>query len=157
MNSIKSAIICSALLMYCCGCTGPSGPVYSEHPVPADKSLVYIYREDHTAGSANTFHVFANGHEIAGIGNGGYYDYLADPGHIEFTWLVNSGGINMLQDLFANSGGPHELCTLDAEAGNVYYFRFELAPPKMRQVFKDDAVKAMTGMRRFDDAKPASQ
>jgi len=166
MALIKSVLVCAVLLICCGGClvvgncdTGApaSAVVYGERPVPAGKSLVYIYREPHTAGSVNVFRIFANGKEITRVGNGGYYDYTVDPSHIDFTWLVIQDGLAyVISNPLTNSGGPFALCSLDAEAGNVYYLRFELGPPQMRQVFKEDAVKAMTGMHRFADIESAS-
>ena len=115
---------------------------------------MYVYREGGTLGGGNTWDLYANGRNITNIANGGYYDFVADPGRIEFGALIGADAVMLVPKLLMRGAGPQPVCSVQAEPDHTYYFKFEIGA-KMSQVTRDQAVRAMAGTRRFADAKPA--
>jgi hypothetical protein len=166
MKSTVTLMVCVRCAMlglfafFLAGCSASetvSGAVYSERPVPLGKSLIYVYREGEFAGGKTDFRLFSNGQEIARVGHKGYFDLVADPGQIKFSELEVVELMGIIPKLIDNSGGPRQLCTLQAEPDHEYYLRLNIWTVGLDEVSKSDAVKALTGMHRFEEVKPASQ
>jgi hypothetical protein len=81
-DALKPWIILIAVLLSGCSASGPAfKPV---NPIPADKGVVYIYREPAIVGGAVYGTVTANNSPITKIKNGGYFPYIANPGPVHF-------------------------------------------------------------------------
>ena len=81
-NSV-AGLLFGAMLLTGCGASGPGfKPVTS---VPADKGVVYVYRQSNFVGGGVFGTVKANNKPITKIKNGGYYPYIASPGNNHFS------------------------------------------------------------------------
>lgn len=66
------------------GCSA-SGPIFKPiEPIPAEKGVVYIYRESSFVGGGVFGTVKANSAPVTSIKNGGYFPYIASPGKVHF-------------------------------------------------------------------------
>lgn len=89
--------------------------------IPSDKTLIYIYRLPGQTGfaafsgndSPPPFGVKANGKTLITLARGGYYEYLAEPGQIEFTTF--EVGFMAPSSVFS--------ITVDVKAGQAYYLK----------------------------------
>ena len=104
-------------------------------------------------GAAGSWYLIANGQPVTDIANGGYYDFVVNPGKVEFKTTSDVSLINYPLSLASHLSGEYPICILQAEPNNTYYFKFEIGD-KMGPVSKDEAIRAMTGMHRFDDPSP---
>jgi hypothetical protein len=50
--------------------------------IPPGKARVYVYREGGVYGAAEMFDLMSNGHAVARITNGGYYDFEVAAGQV---------------------------------------------------------------------------
>ncbi len=66
------------------GCSASGSAFKPVNPIPADKGVVYIYREPSFAGSGVFGTVTANKTPITKIKNGGYFPFVASPGNVHF-------------------------------------------------------------------------
>ena len=120
---------------------------------PAGKAVVYVYREASIYGMGESFDLYSNGHSVARITNGGYYEFEVSPGQVALGVHEVVIPIQILTHIGNNlSLDSHPLYTFHAQAGQTYYVRFKLGFPEftMTPVKKDEAVAAMAGMKRFD-------
>lgn len=65
------------------GC-GATGPIFKPIAVPADKGVVYIYRESSFVGGGVYGTVSADKTPLTKIRNGGYFPFVANPGKVHF-------------------------------------------------------------------------
>jgi hypothetical protein len=91
------------------------GPSFKQAEIPADKAVVYIYRPagSGAGGAALPFGVKANGKVLTTLVRGGYYEYVTEPGTIEFTAFE----IGLMAPTSTFS------ITVDAKAGLAYYLK----------------------------------
>jgi hypothetical protein len=81
LSSILGFILISTLIVGC----GASGPAFKPvADLPADKGVVYIYRESSFVGSGVFGTVTANNIPITKVFNGGYFPYISKPGTVHF-------------------------------------------------------------------------
>jgi hypothetical protein len=131
------------------GCSA-TGATFAERQPPPGKSLVYVYRNGGMLGAAGSWEFYENDQYITKITNGGYYDFVVDPGHIQFAVLSGYGPMVMDVALISHLMGKSPLLTLEANADETYYFKFEIGS-KMSPVTKEEAVHDMIGKHRFND------
>jgi hypothetical protein len=150
MRKIASIFIVVAMASLLSGCVGPRfTPVTT---VPADKALIYIYRNAAVGGVLGNHHVFANGKPITSLYSGSYYPYLAEPGTNYLSSKQYS--LAVILDMTANINFRDRVCRIDAEASKTYYVQFEIATtwgPKLTQV---NAEKGAKDIHDCDLAKP---
>ena len=84
------------------------GEIYKKaESVPADKTLVYIYRIPAIVGGIYPVDIYLNGKEVTSLSEGAYFPYLSDPGEVEVSTKA------------AIARG--DSVTVDGKAGQVYY------------------------------------
>ena len=153
----RAALLLAAALFACvasCVAPGLSFAKDAAQPAPGGKATIYVYRDAKIYGAGNSLDLFANGRAITRITNGGYYDFTVAPGKVDLGVLTALRPIAILTAIADNVGGPRHLQTIQAEAGHTYYFRYEPGfGEKLVPVAKDEAVKAMAGMSRFEPAQ----
>lgn len=161
-NSLRfTSVLCALMSLVATGAcpqdqvaAEPQG-VSVERPVPADKALVYVYKKGGIVGAANAWRLFANNNYVTRITNSGYYDFLIDPGHVDFGILGDNHFIGVGDTLIKNAilhSKPDQIAHLDAASGQTYFFKFEIgnfSGNRLREVPKDEALKTMMGMHRF--------
>lgn len=131
-------ILCMALS----GCGGQKlGEAYKKmEPVPADKTLIHIYRIPAFAGGIYPVFILANGKEITALPEGGYYPLLADPGEVEISTKLSIGRGDSL--------------TLDAQKGQTAYLEVQIrtgmfsGQAGISKVLKDRGEEWLLQMRR---------
>jgi hypothetical protein len=115
-------------LLICCGCA-VQGNSFSKVPVPADKSLIYVYRPYHYAGSLLRPPVTC-GDDMARIGPGGYNVFVVPAGEkteCSVLWTETSDKVEI-------DGGKH-----------IYYIREEIGwgvltgHPRLEPIDSDQA------------------
>jgi hypothetical protein len=91
------------------GCAGKQlGEIYQKvDSVPADKTLINIYRIYTFPGASYDVTIMANGREIAALPVQAYYSLLADPGETEVSTKILLG--------------RGDSVTVDGKAGQTYY------------------------------------
>jgi len=148
----RGVVFWLAAAFFVCAASGLS---FGKDTAPAGKAVVYVYRNAGIFGAGNALDLFANGQPITRITNGGYYDFAVAPGKVELGVLTALRPIAILTALVDNAGGVRHLYTLHAEAGHTYYLRYEpgFGSEKLIPVAKEEAVKAMAGMSRFQPAQ----
>ena len=67
------------------GCSAKGAAFTRLSPLPADKGVVYIYRQSSFVGGGVYGTVKANDAPVTRIKNGGYYPYVAAPGPVHFS------------------------------------------------------------------------
>ena len=153
----RGVVFWLAAAFFVCEATGLSfgNDTGSSQTASAGKAVVYVYRNAGIFGAGNALDLFANGQPITRITNGGYYDFAVAPGKVELGVLTALRPIAILTALVDNAGGVRHLYTLHAEAGHTYYLRYEpgFGSEKLIPVAKEEAVKAMAGMSRFQPAQ----
>ena len=83
-NSSVSVFKVSLIALIISGCSA-SGPLFkSVNPIPANKGVVYIYRQSSFVGGGVFGTVTANKTPFTKIKNGGYYPYIANAGLVNF-------------------------------------------------------------------------
>lgn len=121
----------ATLLLAGCGGTKFS----SVTAVPADKALVYVYRNAALGGILGNHVIFANGQPITSLYSGSYFPYSAEPGTNYFSSQAFSP--SAILDMSMNAQFKNRVCQINAEAGKTYYVQFQIATtwgPKMTQV-----------------------
>lgn len=87
MNHRKVTVVLKWLVfasVFLAGCS-VSGPAFKPvESLPADKGVVYIYRQPKGFGGGVFGTVKANQAPLTKIKNGGYYPYIAEPGPVHF-------------------------------------------------------------------------
>lgn len=116
--------------------------------VPVDKAALYVFREPTFCAQKALFSIAVDGLVVGWNANGTYYKLLLSPGshELEAFGLVErlTGDITIFS--------PSKLA-LQLTAGNSYYVaQYSCFNDKLRQVGKDEGVKALTAMQlaRFD-------
>jgi len=105
-NLLRTATVLFVLLLVAaCATTGPQFEAATG--VPADRALVYVYREAGFVGGGVSYMVRANDVEVSTLPAGGYFVYHAVPGEIEFSAKTEA----------------RTSVTIDAEAGKTYYIK----------------------------------
>lgn len=91
------------------------GSSFQGKKIPAGKTVVYIYRPtgSGTGGAAMPFGVKANGKVETTLSQGGYYEYVTEPGNVGFTTFEM--GFMAPTSQFS--------VTVDAKAGQAYYLK----------------------------------
>jgi hypothetical protein len=124
-NKLFLRILLAAFLMPA-GCATPNFKPAAN--VPADKAMIYLYREQNYLGSGVSYKIFANQHPVTLLTASGiftdnnYYPYLAAPGEISFTGKQVSNGETHLFDFMVPKC---KLATIEVEAGKTYYLKFK--------------------------------
>jgi hypothetical protein len=96
------------LALVMAGCATTSGQRFEqEKTTPADKAVIYVYREAGLVGAAVAYTVRVNGAEVAKLPAGGYFPYYATPGEVEFSAQTEA----------------KTSVTIDAKAGQSYYIK----------------------------------
>lgn len=80
-SSILWLTLASTLIV---GCSASGPPFKPVDPIPADKGVVYIYRQPGFFGGGVYGTVTANKTPITKIKNGGYFPYISNPGPVHF-------------------------------------------------------------------------
>ena len=151
----RFALLGIALILAGCAASGESfkDSVAQTRAVSPGKALVYVYREASIYGSGDLFDLYANDHLVSRMTNGGYFDIEVDPGQVALRVHEVVIPIQIVTHIINNvSLDARPLYTLQAKAGQTYYVKFKLDIPDftMTPVSKDEAVTAMSGMKRFD-------
>ena len=108
MNHLARLPLWLIAILLAAGCASTPRPLYApEAAVPADRAVVYVYRDAGVIGGAVAYTVSANGTPIAKLPPGGYFPYYAKPGEIEFTARTEAT----------------TSVTIDARAGQTYYIK----------------------------------
>jgi hypothetical protein len=84
---MKSRLLAVLLALSSAGCASVSyGPAFRkiDNP-PQDRAVVYIYRPHLPFAFGEVYDVSANGKFVSKIGDGGYIQYLAEPGTLELS------------------------------------------------------------------------
>lgn len=83
--------------------------------IPAGKAVVYIYRPTGSGagGAAMPFGIKANGKDAITLVQGGYYEYVTEPGNVEFTTF----------EMGFMAPSSQSSVTVDAKAGQTYYLK----------------------------------
>jgi hypothetical protein len=84
------------------------GPKFEAAPgTPADKAMIYVYRESGFVGGGASYMVRINDADISTLPAGGYFAYLSTPGEVEISARTEA----------------KTSVTLDAKAGQTYYIK----------------------------------
>lgn len=147
-------VIMSVIVLSAAGC-GVSGEKFSPLPViPTGKAIVYIYRPHSMRGAPAEWTFFANDTPLTVIKNGGYYPYVAEPGHITFSIEQRPTAFYIADALLS---GKQELYSLDVQAGETYYLHFKWppggfgGPPKLLRVSKEEGEKKIESTVRLSE------
>ncbi len=143
-----------ALIVTACAVYGASfkDSIAQTPALPPGKARVYVYREGGIYGAGNSYDLYANGHLITRMTNGGYFSFDVPPGQVALGVHEAVIPIVVLTHVLNNlSLDAHPLYTVRAQAGQTYYVKFKLSIPDftMTPIGKDEAVAAMSGMSRF--------
>ena len=76
---IRAPILAAAICVMLAGCGAQGGEAYQPRPIPASKSLIYIYRPYEFLSSQST-PMITCGHESIELEAGGFYEFLEEPG-----------------------------------------------------------------------------
>lgn len=128
-----------------------SGPRYRPVAPSSGEAIINVYRPDRFPGSANVYHLVANGQHIAEVSNGGYCVYRAEPGNVSFSTELRPGVGTILPALLMKE---QELITVPAEAGETYYVRFDVMGPSMELVPPAEGAAEIADLREFDLVGP---
>ena len=96
-------------LMVVAGCNKATGPIFQPiDPKPQDRAIIYIYRFLERGGDRTSpaYDVHVDGRKIGKLDDGGYFVYLAEPGHLTLS----------LDDKYQD-----EPVKLDLQGGETYY------------------------------------
>src|SRR6266852_284570 len=118
----------TAILFLLIGCaslgvlgTNPPSEPFKAVQVPKDKALVYIYRVERYAGSANMVDMKENGKPIGRFRNGSYHALLLDPGNHVFSESISAHTLFLVAQIESQARGENNLGGLMVEAGKTYY------------------------------------
>lgn len=161
MKSTATVITCGRygimglVAFWLAACSTASGVMFSENTVPPrGKSVIYVYRDVGILGNAGSFELFANGHLVTDVTNGGYYDFIVEPGPVELRTRGDLRAVNLVGNALERYvAGATPVITFQAAPDQVYYFKFKVGGG-VAQERRDEAVKGMTDLQRFDDPKP---
>jgi hypothetical protein len=104
----RSILALPLLLLLCLDASGKAGPKFEpEQSPPADRGVVYVYRDFNLIGGGASYLVQANGVPVARLPSKGYFVYLAKPGEVEFSARTEA----------------KTSVTLDIEAGKTYFIK----------------------------------
>lgn len=137
-----ATVLLVVLLIAGCATTGPQYQAATD--VPADRALVYVYREAGFVGGGLSYMVRANDVEISTLPAGGYFVYHAVPGEIEFSAKTEA----------------RTSVTIDAEAGRTYYIKGTVGVgvfvghPHLTVVPNDVGAKEIVECKLVPGAKP---
>lgn len=126
------------------GCTTTGPQFEAATGVPADRALVYVYREAGFVGGGLAYMVRANDVEISTLPAGGYFVYHAVPGEIEFSAKTEA----------------RTSVTIDAETGKTYYIKGTVGVgvfvghPHLTVVPNDVGAKEIAECKLVPGAKP---
>jgi hypothetical protein len=93
------------MLLAGCATLGPK--FEAAQAIPADKAVIYVYRESGIVGGGVAYMVRVNDADVSTLPAGGYFVYLATPGELEFSAKTEA----------------RTSVTLDAKAGQTYYIK----------------------------------
>lgn len=143
-------VLLALIVAFSAGCTA-TGASFSERPAPPGKSLIYVYRDGGVLGAARAWDLYANNRYITKIENGGYYDFVVDPGHIVFAAEAAVGApIGVVDTLLERAiEGKVAAAVLEAKADQTYYFKSSIND-FLIPVTREEAIHAMIGKHRFD-------
>lgn len=93
------------MLMNACATLGPK--FEATQAAPADKALIYVYREPGFIGGGVSYMVRVNDADVSPLPAGGFFVYQATPGELEFSAKTEA----------------RTSVTIDAKAGQTYYIK----------------------------------
>ena len=93
MNRVPVSLMVAAACVFFAGC-GANGEAYQPRPVPASKSVIYIYRPS-TVLSSDAAPMVTCGHESIELYPGGYYSIVEESGPI--TCSVATGAVQKFE------------------------------------------------------------
>jgi hypothetical protein len=117
------------------GC-GVQGEAYEPLPVPAAKSVIYIYRPYSVAGSSSA-PMITCGHESIELQPGGYHVFIEDGGPISCTTSTDASPV--LQ--------------FDARAGGEYYIKEVIVSPLVDARARFSLVNTPTARREIAECR----
>ena len=101
------------------GCaTGPTGPRFTQIPIPSEKSVIYFYAiEPSGATFGNKFAIHIDGQKIADLHEPNYIAYIATPGKHQIKIdMIPKGPF-----IFAADPWQDNSVTMDCETGKAQY------------------------------------
>jgi hypothetical protein len=135
------------------GCAA-SGPKFERAAVPANKAVVYVYRNGSMLGAASTYHLLANDKYVATLTNGGYCVLEVDPGVVKFAYDVDTSSPAELKARMANDPSFKTVPCGDTfvKQGQESFLCVYLHPVSMelKEVPRDKALKDMSQLHRFE-------
>jgi len=132
------AVVATVLIVSSGSGCGTSGPAFQQETLVAGDSVVYVFRQSRSAGSASAFKLFANGEHVTNLSNGGYFPYPTPPGKVHLKAEMKANALNWGVGLALTAKPEIEL---EIESGKAYYVEFEfggMGGPKLTRV--DEAV-----------------
>ncbi len=122
----KLCLLLVLSLFLCSGCV--SGKKFTPVTnISNDQSLIYVYRSNAFAGSANDYHIRINGKYINDLGNGEYIPYVTDDKEVQFQINLRDMALPLsLQSMISEPEQPKEVLKLDVLPGKTYYVKFQL-------------------------------
>jgi uncharacterized protein DUF2846 len=139
-------VLVMVCLMVGCSATGktfvPSTPT-------VDSGIIYIYRPSRFLGSGNVWDLRANGTRVTAVQNGGWFAYDSKPGSVTFYSKLRPGLGTLITALFMSE---KEMITINVEAGEVYFVKFDHASkgPYMELVDKDKGKSEIVKLKMND-------
>ena len=125
LRLVFSAAFISTLIMGC----GATGAVFKAvSPLPADKGVVYIYRESSFVGGGVFGTVTADKTPITKIRNGGYFPYISKPGTVHFE--VSTEATNEA-DVLVEAGKEKYLKTTVGMGFLIGHLKFSEVSPEI--------------------------
>lgn len=95
------------VIMLLSGCATLGPKFEAAQDAPADKAVIYVYRESGFVGGGVAYMVRVNDADVSTLPAGGYFVYHATPGEVEFSAKTEA----------------RTSVTLDAKAGQTYYIK----------------------------------
>ena len=150
-SKMKKLFLLVLVLLAGCGATG--APFVLEKNSSNAKAIIYFYRPSIAINCCVAPNVFVNNHKIGQLKNGGYLSATVSPGSVDLETVNESVGFKPLK------------LSIEAEAGQTYYFRWSAAAVHTTLgIMSDEAVKrdqemasgSLEKVLRVTDAKTAN-
>ena len=120
------------------GCS-KQDPVFTQVSPPADKSVIYVFRNEALEESAPTFYIDIDGERVAGLRPNKYLYKIVDPG----------------RHIVSCNSERQSSVTIDTKPGRSYYIEAEIIEgiwmgrPNLKVVNTNDALTLIGGKQHF--------
>ncbi len=152
---MRKILVSTVLLFIFQACSStPGGPVFAPYgPVPNDKALFYVYRQEVFKDRRVLFEVLVNGELVADMMNGGYITYLAEPGKIEISTRLKKDLMTSMESFLT----AEQAAVIEVEAGRTYYMRINYVDKKhILPVPAETGLQEISGLHLNPPLVPAA-